>query len=254
MSKIGNIGTLNDGVDTSVPGIEMVDLNDGDILARTSENVNPNGLFQFVWTPGDGSTPITSDWVDQEHKKKLTRVWVDGVKSAIIGRAQAKIQDAKDAAEEARAKKIRDEQFADPLPVVGRDTASVSKQQHTGAANPAQHAAYIQVASPMESPAPVNPADYIQDQLEIARERLRAAEAAQQDIIREVLNARRDYERWKALSSAIDGIDGSTGSDGRHTLPEVVEQAASPSRIVVADNRPGNIGMQGKLPRRNGNN
>jgi hypothetical protein len=87
--------------DTSVPGIEMSDINDGDIIARTRENINPNGLFQFVYTPEDGSEPVVSEWIDQEHKKKVTRQWIDGCKSMLVGRAQAGLQAAKDAQLEA---------------------------------------------------------------------------------------------------------------------------------------------------------
>jgi hypothetical protein len=201
MSKMSSIGALDDGMDTSVQGIEMSDINDGDILARTRENVNPNGLFQFVYIPEDGSEQVTSDWVDQEHKKKLTRVWVDGVKSAIIGRAQAKIMAAKEAAEEARAKAIRDEQFADPPSDAGMGTQIVVESRKQPAAVPGK----VQVGGASD------PSEYVEDQLEIARERLRAAEQAQQDITREVLTARRDYEKWKTLAGALSGVGGDSG-------------------------------------------
>ena len=190
--------------DTSVPGIEMSDINDGDILARTRENVNPNGLFQFIYSPDDGSDAITSDWVDQEHKKKLTRAWVDGVKSAIIGRAQSKLDEANAAREEERAKRIRDEQLAEPVPTgqILREAVPASPSAST--------APYIKTQSRVQSS---DPSAYVEDQLETARERLRAAEEMQKDVMREVLTARRDYEKWKALATALGGVDADAGKE-----------------------------------------
>jgi len=218
MSKLGSVGALNDGVDTAVPGIEMSDINDGDILARTRENVNPNGLFQFVCQLDDGSEEIKSDWVDQEHKKKLTRVWVDGVKSVIISRANARMQEAKERAEEDRAKRIRDEQFSEPVDSAvdtrGIKTAVVVESGTQPAAQPTK----VHVGDSSD------PSAYVEDQLEIARERLRAAEMAQSDIIREVLTARRDYEKWKTLAAAL----GSVADDGVQTSGYI--QAVGDSR------------------------
>jgi hypothetical protein len=201
--------------DTSVPGIEASDLNDGDILARTRENVNPNGLFQFVYIPDDGSEHVTSDWVDQEHKKKLTRVWVDGVKNAIISRAQAKITAAKEAAEEARAKSVRDEQFRGE-PMEQGNSPSIPERSVAGGSAPERQKAVYKVATTAVQTSPSDPQSYVEDQLDIARERLRAAEQAQQDITREVLTARRDYEKWKALVCALDGV-----GDGVLRRPEI---------------------------------
>jgi hypothetical protein len=187
--------------DTAVPGIEMSDLNDGDILARTRENVNPNGQFQFVYIPEDGSENVTSDWVDQEHKKKLTRMWIDGVKSAIVGRAQSKIQEANAKREEERAKRIRDEQFEDaPVHIPASATGAKAAPVLDARKQPAPQPAKVQVGDSAD------PSEYVQDQLEMARENLRALEVAQQDIVRSVISARRDYEKWKALASALSGV------------------------------------------------
>ena len=209
MSKLagGNLGTDLEALvgmgDTSVPGLEMSDLNDGDILSATRENVNPNGLFQFVYTAID--PPIVSDWVDQEHKKKLTRQWVDGVKGQIIARAQAGIQEAKEKALEERAKKIRQEQMDE-------DT----KQEETLVQPAASIRAPRQAAEPVRrASVSSDPGSYVEEQLEMTRERLRAAEEAQRDITREVLTARRDYDKWKALAAALGGVDGDD-DDGEH--------------------------------------
>jgi hypothetical protein len=174
--------------DTSVPGIEATDINDGDILAATRENVNSNGQMQFVYIPADGE-PITSDWISQEHKKKSIMPWVDGVKAALISRSQAVMR----AANEAQLKKRQEEQMT----AVEAMTAQVAVQERSAAAR---------------TPRSDNdPSAYIEDQLNITRERLRAAEEAQNDIIREVLAARRDYDKWSKLSAALNGDSNSGG-------------------------------------------
>lgn len=225
--------------DTSVPGIEMSDLNDGDILARTRENVNPNGLFQFVYIPDDGSDPITSDWVDQEHKKKLTRNWVDGVKQAIIGRAQAGLEAAREKQLEERARRIKEEQMADAgdiTPVAPAAVQQVVRGQ--------QPPIVLQVH---RSPAlePSDPSAYVEDQLDAARERLKAAEIMQQNVMREVITARRDYEKWKALASALSGVgDSDTGSSLVQSQPQLgtnADTARNPATV-----RAGRLVLQGR--------
>ena len=214
--------------DTSVPGVEMSDLNDGDILARTRENVNPNGLFQFVYIPDDGSENITSDWVDQEHKKKLVRQWVDGVKGNIIARANETINAAKEKAIEDRARAIRAEQFADEQPV-GYGIGENAKTRPTPTSVPAATRPEVQVRSPVQPST--DPTDYVGDQLELARERLKGAEMAQQDIVREVLSARRDYEKWKALAAALGGVGDDSVSAGTN-------QQAGDGGKILRDTRP----------------
>lgn len=208
--------------DTSVPGVEMSDLNDGDILARTRENVNPNGLFQFVYIPDDGSENITSDWVDQEHKKKLVRQWVDGVKGNIIARANETINAAKEKAIEDRARAIRDEQFeAAPAGPALREAVRPNDPRAPAQSIPAR--SIVQSSDPTQ---------YIEDQLETARERLRAAETMQQDVMREVLSTRRDYEKWKALAAALGGVgDNDSVSAG-------TSQQAGAGGKILRDTRP----------------
>lgn len=214
--------------DTSVPNIEMSDLNDGDILARTRENVNPNGQFQFVYIPDDGTENVTSDWISQEHKKKVTRSWVDGVKSALISRATSKLSEAKEKALEERARRIRDEQFADDQPVGAATDESIKAEAPVGRPTVHGRRASIPVVQPGLS---TDPGDYVNDQLELARERLRGAEMAQQDIVREVLSARRDYDKWKALAAALGGV----GDDGVREQQQDGNRGDSGSRILRQD-------------------
>jgi hypothetical protein len=228
VNKLASIGRLDDGIDTSVPGIEPSDLNDGEILSRTRENVNPNGQFQFIYIPEDGSENIVSDWISQEHKKKVTLSWVEGVKAAIIGRAQAGLREANEKAAEERLKRIQKEQMEDD----GDDAAIpelVAENRPPVAAKSRRTETMGRAASTTAS----DPVTYVKDQLDAARERLKAAEDAQKDIIREVLSARRDYDKWKTLARALAGDGGDSSVDSE--LPVVALDAQTTSVRAVSD-------------------
>jgi hypothetical protein len=195
--------------DTSVPGIEMSDLNDGDIMANTRERVNNAGQFQFVYIPPDGTDPIESDWIQQDFKKKVILGWCEGVKSAIIGRGQAGMAAANAAAMEAKLKAKREEDMTDEI---GEAQTVIAAPAHIPRdVRPDRSSS--QVSRGTAPAISEDPTAYIGNQVEIARERLIAAEAAQQDIIREVLVARREYERWTKLALALGG---NSGSDDSH--------------------------------------
>lgn len=187
--------------DTSVPGVEASDLNDGDLLALTREEVTENGQFRFVYIGREGEEPITSEWISQEHKKKVLRGWVDGVKEMIIARSQQKIREANEAALEARARKIRDEQLGS------------AEEAVTAATQSSTPVPVVRQTAPKPGAANADPVSYVEEQLEICRERLASAERAQQDIIREVLTARRDYEKWNTLAAGL-GIDSRAANSG----------------------------------------
>jgi hypothetical protein len=181
--------------DTSVPGIEPSDLNDGDILARTRENVNPNGQFQFIYIPEDGSENIVSDWISQEHKKKVTLSWVEGVKAAIIGRAQAGLREANEKAAEERLKRIQREQMEDT-----GDAVEVAKGQSPSVARVSVRAVPI---SSRAASVSSDPTEYVRDQLGDAAERLKVAEELLREYTKEVFLAKKDFAKWQALSVAL---------------------------------------------------
>ena len=182
--------------DTAVPGIEPSDLNDGDILARTRENVNPNGQFQFIYIPEDGTENIVSDWISQEHKKKVTLSWVEGVKAAIIGRATAGLRSANEKAAEERLKKIQQEQMEDT-----NDVAEIVVPTRTTTRNKATMAG---VSSPaVRGGVTSDPVDYVTDQLGHAAERLKSAEELLREYTKEVFLAKRDHAKWLSLQHAL---------------------------------------------------
>jgi hypothetical protein len=194
--------------DTSVPGVEPSDLNDGDILANTREKVNDQGQMQFVYIPPDGSDHIMSDWIQQEHKKKVILGWCEGVKNAIIQRGQAGMHAANAAALEERLRRKREEDMAD---VADTQDVAPTKNVQVGVAQPAvSQRSYTPSNAQSLS---TDPTQFIEDQLDAARERLRAAEDAQKDIIREVLSARRDYDKWKTLAAALGNSSSGDSSD-----------------------------------------
>lgn len=191
--------------DTSVPGIEASDINDGDIMARTREKVNNQGQFQFIYIPDDGSDPIESDWIQQDFKKKVILGWCEGVKNAIISRGQAGMAAANEAALDAKLRKQREEDMADAEANGEEEAAPAHKAHAPRNVQPSPRSR--QVSSNAGTAVNADPTAFIEDQLSITRERLIAAEAAQQDIIREVMAARRDYEKWSALAGALGGAD-----------------------------------------------
>lgn len=190
--------------DTSVPGIEASDLNDGDILARTREKVDNAGRFQFVYIPDDGSAPIESDWIQQDFKRKVTGQWIEGVKSAIIGRGQASLQAANEKAAEERLKRKQQEDMDD----AELDAAIPEEDQPDPApARPARtngrHGAKVSAGKGNGA----DPGEYVEEQLEMARERLKAAEEMLNEYTKEVFLARKDYKKWQALHSALNPGD-----------------------------------------------
>ena len=214
--------------DTSVPGVEASDLNDGDILARTREEVKPDGQMRFVYATDDGTEPITSDWIQQDKKREQVWNWIAGVKDMILQRGAAKMHAANAEAQELRAKKLREEQMEDD------DLDSVVPDD-----SPAPSPAARTVGRTKHTPKPpvpqatvsADPTTYVEDQLELARERLRAAEEAQQDITREVLTARRDYDKWKTLAAALNPTR--PVADGTLSLPLAKAGAPRPANGPV---------------------
>jgi len=214
--------------DTSVPGVEPCDIGDGDILANTRERVNPNGQMQFVYIPPDGTDHIESDWILQEHKKKVILGWCEGVKNAIIQRGSAGMHAANAAALEEKLRRKREEDMAD---VEDTQTVAPVKDVQVGLPQPA-----VSRRANTARPGLVandDPFQYVEDQLDIARERLSAAESAQQDIIREVLAARRDYDKWQTLARALGGDSGDSSAE--HQLPIVENYPTSTGSVRKAD-------------------
>lgn len=217
MSKIGHTGALDDGNVASVPGIEPSDINDGDILARTRENKNSNGQFQFVYIPADGTDPIVSDWIGDDFRKKVLPGWVDGVKAAIIGRGQAAMKEANAKARAARLA-VAEETVERDMPTedivlpepVGKRNGPAIRQSQPVRNQPASHA---------------SPEEYIRSQLEESQARLEAAEEVQNDTIREVVAARVAVNKWSKLAKALAGdpvgSDSNRDSSGRSTTVHV---------------------------------
>ena len=193
MTKLAAIGELGDGVDTSVPGIEGADLNDGDILAATGKELRSDGTFRFVYTPPDGGEPITSDFIQQDFEKKAIFGWIDGVKNAIIGRARGAIDEANERAAEARARKRRE----------------LDNIEESDVQTPTLHAPAIPAKRRTDVGTDVaDPGRYVLGQLEEAQRRLEAAEDAYRELSREVVDARASVNKWQRLADALSAPAG----------------------------------------------
>jgi hypothetical protein len=201
--------------DTSVPGIEPSDLNDGDILARTRENVNPNGQFQFIYIPEDGTENIVSDWISQEHKKKVTLSWVEGVKAAIIGRATQGLRDANEKAAEERLKRIQQEQMEDVVEV------DVVREISPSATSKSRRAEAVGRPTERAKSVSRDPTEYVKDQLGYAKQRLEAAEELLREYTKEVFLAKKDFAKWQSLAVALGGITEPESSSERVSVASV---------------------------------
>lgn len=219
--------------DTSVPGIEASDLNDGDILARTREKVDNAGRFQFVYIPEDGSAPIESDWIQQDFKKKVIGQWVEGVKGAIIGRGQSKLQEANEKAAEERLRKKREEDMSDEeldgaVPAEdSRDPEPPVSVRGRSGGRP------VVPAGKPQQRATSDPGEYVDEQLEMARERLKAAEEMLNEYTREVFLARKDYQKWQALYSALNPTNQQHESElmAVDEVPRIVQRSSPNVRV-----------------------
>src|ERR1017187_456057 len=87
MAKIGNPEA------SMVPGIEIADLNDGDIISATRKLSGDGGnTVAFEYTLPDGQN-LQSEPVLKEHVGKAIFGWLEFVKQSIVERSQIK-QDA----------------------------------------------------------------------------------------------------------------------------------------------------------------
>lgn len=88
-----------------VSGIEMSDLNDGDIINGTGQELSTDkSQFRFTYTLPSGRV-ITSEWISSgADQRQLRRLWLESVKGQILADAQS--------AQEATMKQAREKQMA----------------------------------------------------------------------------------------------------------------------------------------------
>lgn len=101
--------------------LEASDLNDGQILAATTQRVDSRGFTQFnVLLPS--GRKLCSEWIAEDHKKQGLRLWVDHVRGAAVADAQ-----------EEQAAKLAKARRDTPAPT-GAVPTSVSTTQSTDTA------------------------------------------------------------------------------------------------------------------------
>jgi len=164
---------LADGQDTSVPAVQAVDINDGDLLNATRTIELGNG-YKFEITLPSGrvleSAPVGSDYP----KRDAIMQWLGAVRESIV----------EDAANAARA--TRDAHLAESR---ARDLAGPPDpaQRSAGNETPVQRGPAL--------PASADPVEYAKQQLRAAIERLAALSAAEADVA-----------KWQRVVESLTGV------------------------------------------------
>jgi hypothetical protein len=117
--------------------IEGQDINDGDILSKSTQEQHPNGkgAFRFKYKLPNGHE-LVSEWITRDHARKAMPLWCDAVRNGLVGYAEEKA-----AAKRANAKKAEphplDEKGLPPSRDMDRDCKPPAL---TSEADPVHHA------------------------------------------------------------------------------------------------------------------
>jgi hypothetical protein len=167
---------LGDGMDTSVPAVQMSDVNDGDLLNATRTVEVGNG-YRFEITLPSGrvleSAPVGSDYP----KRDAIMQWLGAVRESIV----------EDAANAARA--TRDAHLAESR---ARDLAQPSDH----AVSRPRNAGVLERPTAQPEPAIADPVEYAKQQLRIAVERLAQLATAEQEVA-----------KWQRVVRSLTGED-----------------------------------------------
>jgi hypothetical protein len=117
--------------DTSVPAIQMSDLNDADVIAGTQQEVDPQGRVRFHYVMPDGS-PLESDWVMPDFVRKARLGWVEAVKQNIVAQASA--------ARDATQRHLRDKLMEESKLEISESPATVPMHVPAASTDPVEHA------------------------------------------------------------------------------------------------------------------
>lgn len=165
---------LADGMDTSVPAVQMSDINDGDLLNAT-RTVDVGNGYKFEITLPSGrvleSAPVGSDYP----KRDAIMQWLGAVRESIV----------EDSANAARA--ARDADLATPA----APGPSLSPQRAAGGL----HQSISDFNSTYQSAVPAtDPVEYAKQQLRASLERLAALSSAEAEV-----------EKWQRVVDSLTG-------------------------------------------------
>ena len=184
MAKIGNPEA------SMVPGIEIADLNDGDIISATRKLSGDGGnTVAFEYTLPDGQN-LQSEPVLKEHVGKAIFGWLEFVKQSIVEMSQAK-QDAA-----LRDQRAKDWDTPGIQPVVGATDADLL--QVVGGRIPGGRP-----ERPDDQPTPTNAKAYIKAKLADAKNSVSMLRTAIRQRTAALRIAERDVLQWRAAAAAL---------------------------------------------------
>lgn len=202
-------------------GLDTSDMNDGDILANTTQ-VTCKGGHQFKYILPDGHE-IKSECVPQEKKKEALHAWVDAVKNAAVQRDRETRQET--AARARRARIEREEQEARQL-IVPAGTGGESTPP--AIADPALpfstepfynrtvHSPSVPSALPYSATDPVS----------MAKAELVRASLEVQELAPKLAAAQARVKQWQAVLGALNAVElprESAVIDGVTKLSDIME-------------------------------
>lgn len=179
--------------------IETSDMNDGDILAKTTQvPCGKNGGTQFKYVLPDGHE-IKSECVPEEHKKTALHRWVDAVKEAAVARAR---EERAELAAKIRRQKVDAELAA--AEEAERQRSQLIVPGGTGAALRPVEPTYVAPARVTAS-AGTQPAGT--DPVAMAKSELVNATLEVQELAPKLAAAQQRVAQWRAVLQALQAVE-----------------------------------------------
>lgn len=177
--------------------LETSDMNDGDILAKTTQ-VPCKGGHQFKFILPDGH-PIISECVNAENKARALHLWVDVVKSSAVARVRAEREElaAKIRREKADAEAEERDRQALIVPEGTSAPSSVAASPVT------RFVPSVIGAELVPSSAPSSPGDPVA----MARGELVRAALEVQQLQPQLAAAQQRVAQWQAVLNALQAVE-----------------------------------------------
>lgn len=180
--------------------VETSDMNDGDILAKTTQIPCGKGGSQFKYILPDGH-PITSECVSQEQKKQALHAWVDAVKGAAVARVKSEREElaARIRRQKADAAAANEAQNAEAMGlIVPAGTAAASQtpvQQTNSGAAPS-----VELVRQTGAPSSTDP-------VAMAKAELVRAAMEVQELQPRLVAAQQRVAQWQAVLGALQAVE-----------------------------------------------
>lgn len=172
---------------------------DNDILGATQQEFNEAGTHKrFKLNLGDGSEPITSEYMDPSAIKARTLIdWCEAVRAVIAARREAEDQDR--AAKRARRKAglatdSTSESAIEPMSAVSADVSAATP----ATAPPAPPT--------VREPDSNDPVAYARANLEAAQSRLSQLQTQAKDVLEQIKLTKAATDKWAIIVSQLENI------------------------------------------------